>query len=684
MNKAFLDYLFTKNILVGNENTCDDSFEVLFSLARFFGIRVTKGHEYATLDTIKFVQEQLSSHAVSKVFYSGFPKSVLELTKDEYLFDQIFSYYKTYGLGLFSNPTHSIMEEAFIRTAFTEKTKEVRFEILNEKEALVKLTELIENLLTSTRPLSKSQYELVLAYKLEYNYKVLESGSKDTILKLLVDTKDYDLCSLISLSDVVKLVDYINYTNYNKTKLNNLNLKNRDRVFITKILDQIFDDGYINIKECFEKKQIWCGLLHHIHYKPKTVIAVEFVNLMRGNTNESAYSEFERHMLDNDIRGAVNSIIKNKGTTVLLRKLNYILSRCNNDEDLDYIINNLSSDNVIVLIQLLQNYSLYNKNQRRTFTFVKYNMLKAHTETEEEYNSSKSMLNDEIVIKLIDRLSENLKKALKGRVGKVYVSENMKNIALPIQEATSNGGYGSLTKGSIIPLPKDKKIRAFTYWEKVNDIDLSAIGICLDGSQIEFSWRTMYDKNSECIVYSGDQTSGYNGGAEYYDVDIDLIKKKYNKLKYIVFCNNVYSMLKFSSVECKAGYMLRDKIDSGEIFEPKTISSSFKIDCDSTFAYLFGIDLEKNAFVWLNCSNAANSQVAGTNTINYLAKYFKATEIINYYTLFEMMADELVDDPSLADIVVTDDEYSVLENQELIRSYDFEKILTYLNKKNGS
>lgn len=679
MDKIFIDYLYTKNILVGEQNKSNDSFEVLFSLARFYGIRVSKGHEYATLDLVKYLGTKLYSPAANNSFYKGFPESVLKLTKDEYLFDQVFSYYKTYGLGLFGNSTHSIMEENFIRLAFNENLEERIVEIITEEEAFDRLTEIVINLLKSSRPLSGIQYEIVLAYINIYNYKLTECNSKHTLIQLLYDRKDYSLCSLLSLSDVIKLVDFINRDEYWNNNLKDLHFKNKHRKFFAKVLDCMFEDGYINIKECFEKKKIWAGFLHHIHYKPKTELAVEFVNLMRGNTNESAYSEFERHMLDNDIKKAVDSILESKGTTVLLRKLNYVLSRCTSDEDADYVISKLSSNNAIVIIQLLQTYYTYEPYKKRTFVFTKNNKLCVHKETEEEYNKSKSMISEKIVSKLVEKLKLNLNNLLSNKLGSVYVSEEMKNIALPIQETASNGGYGYLPKGSIIHLPSDKKIRAFTYWEKVDDIDLSVIGICYDGSQIEFSWRTMADRNSKAIVYSGDQTSGFNGGSEFFDVDVKKIKKKYNKLKYLVFCNNVYSSVPFSNVVCRAGYMLRDKVDSGEIYEPKTVKSSFVINAESTFAYLFGLDLEKSAFVWLNLSNSSHSIVAGENDLAYLQKYFKATEVINYYTFMEMMATNLVDDPNDASIVVTDAEYEAKEGQELIRSYDFEKILKYIN-----
>ena len=139
--------------------------------------------------------------------------------------------------------------------------------------------------------------------------------------------------------------------------------------------------------------------------------------------------------------------------------------------------------------------------------------------------------------------------------------------------------------------------RSFTYWEKVDDIDLSAIGLREDGSYQEFSWRTMFDRTGDGIVYSGDQTSGYDGGSEYFDVDPVLFRKRYPSVRYLVFCDNVFSGVPFSSCICRAGYMIRDRIDSGEVFEPKTVQSSFAANGQSTFCYLFALDLDANDFI---------------------------------------------------------------------------------------
>ena len=249
-------------------------------------------------------------------------------------------------------------------------------------------------------------------------------------------------------------------------------------------------------------------------------------------------------------------------------------------------------------------------------------------------------------------------------------------MALPLQEDASQGGFGVLTKGSRLPIDRDKKVRAFTYWERVNDIDLAAFGLTIDGEQEEFSWRTMAGRTPDAIIYSGDETSGFEGGSEYFDVDLDLLEEKYPNIRYIVFTDNVYSGTPFDRCFCKAGYMIRDRMDSGEVFEPKTVESSFLVTCKSTFAYLFGIDVSKREFVWMNIARQGNTRVAGVQSMEFLMEYFGITSIINMYTFFEMLASETTENPDEAEVIVSD---TIPEDgRTIIRSYDFEKIMALM------
>lgn len=335
------------------------------------------------------------------------------------------------------------------------------------------------------------------------------------------------------------------------------------------------------------------------------------------------------------------------------------------------------SVNSTVLLQMVYQYRNYKASkQPRTFKFTKNNLMRVHRETDDEVSRRHSILSDrtreiaEKVVKqkLVDRLAGTIDK-------KVWVDPGMKRIAVPIQNSTGSSGFGILPTGSRVKIPNGKKIRAFTYWEKVNDIDLSCFGVSEDGDFEEFSWRYMWHKQSDAVIFSGDETSGYNGGSEYFDINVEAFKREYPNSRYVIFCDNVFSMKDFSQCYATGGFMVRDEDDSGEIFEPKTVQTSFRVTADTTYCYLFAIDLKKMEMIWLNIAREDRYAIAGESEMEFLLDYFKLTEAFNVYKLFKTAAKTIVERPEEADVVVTAKEYLARNGQEVIHPYDTEKIM---------
>ena len=688
MRRYFRDYLFQKHILVAErkdlpERQEDEAFAVLFALASLFGVRITEGEQLATRAMISFVSQQLGEN-VPEPFYRGFPESVRELCAEELLYDQLLHYIRTYGLGDFSEAGHSVYEETFERTAFREGVQVKNFVILDEDGAERKMAQLTEDLLAGTRPLSEQQYAVVLHYLEDFGYQPPRIASKNTAVRLLLDLRDPRLARHLMLSDVIRLTEELQYRKYHKENIRSLNLQNRDRKFLTEVMETLFEAGRCDTETCFEKRDAWNGLLHHLHYRPKTEAGRAFTDLMRGKENRSVYAAFERHMAEGDVREALLCLQRGKGSGAVLRNLQYLLSRCGSEEDVAFVLHHTDTRNVIVLLQLLIRYGSYDPEEgARAFTFSKFNRLLVHQETEAESTRRRSRIGAERAQQAAGVLYEQLRKAVGGSLGKVYIDPDMRRYALPLQESTSQGGYGVLPKGTRLPIGEGKIIRAFTYWEGVDDIDLSVIGIDGKGGQTEFSWRTMALRQMGAITYSGDQTSGFYGGSEYFDIHAEQFRKRWPAVRYLILCDNVYSDKRFSDCLCKAGYMVRDKKGSGKVFEPKTVRSAFRVDCDSRFAYLFGIDLETREFVWLNEARNSGAAVAGTTSLDFLKEYFHTTEVMNQYTFFELLARETVGSPEEAEVIVTDKDGTWPEGAEVIREYDFEKTMALMNGSRG-
>ena len=343
--------------------------------------------------------------------------------------------------------------------------------------------------------------------------------------------------------------------------------------------------------------------------------------------------------------------------------------------------------NPVILIQLLYQYYNYRNDGERIFRFIRNERMLIHRETEQEVSHRKSRLSPHVQRIAAEAVRKQLRDSLKGRITeKIYIDPAMRRIAVPIQTATGQNGFDILPTGSRITIPKGKKIRAFTYWEKVNDIDLSCFGVSENGQQKEkeFSWRTMFGEQSDAVLFSGDETSGYNGGSEYYDIDMDEFQNRHPDLRYLVFCNNIFSdsgRTHFKDCFCKAGFMMRDISDSGEVYEPKTVKTAFRMTTDSSFGYLFAIDLKMREMVWLNINREGNHAIAGQSDMAWLMDFLKVTDVFNVYDLYAMCAgaDNIAETPHSAKIVVTaDDGYTGTEDQMVVYRWSTEKMLQLL------
>ena len=93
MKERYKDYLFEKHILV-SEGAGEEEhiFEILFAMAHFFGVKITKGEKFVRYEMIKELSERLGEY-VPEPFYRGFPQSVRTLSTEELAFDQLLHYY---------------------------------------------------------------------------------------------------------------------------------------------------------------------------------------------------------------------------------------------------------------------------------------------------------------------------------------------------------------------------------------------------------------------------------------------------------------------------------------------------------------------------------------------------------------------------------------------------------------
>lgn len=352
MKDLYKYYLFNKHVLVNDtpKQEFDPPFATLVTLGRKFGIRIKENPELANESMIHDAADYLGEY-VPEPFYRGFPNTVREMSPNQLLFDQLYHYTQTYGCGWFNDPGHSIFEgkEAEIeRVIYNEDIPPKEFRILPEEEAIEFLKSCMMDLLGSNRPLNAFQVNLIeLGWK-DFSTDILPEHipCKDTAIFLLYQFKDLSFCRYLKLSDVIKLVHYIQWTQYRSENLKKLNLKNQDRKLITNVINELIrldlaseNKEYCDYTECFEKRRLWCGLFHHLHYKPpkENGLMGRFIDDVRNNRNFSVYKTFEEHMAKGNYSLAAGALARRKSKSELIRHLNYILSRCQTDAEIEEV-----------------------------------------------------------------------------------------------------------------------------------------------------------------------------------------------------------------------------------------------------------------------------------------------------------------------------------------------------------
>jgi hypothetical protein len=200
--------------------------------------------------------------------------------------------------------------------------------------------------------------------------------------------------------------------------------------------------------------------------------------------------------------------------------------------------------------------------------------------------------------------------------GKVYFDPALEGVYVPFSNSTQRA---NLPRGSRFKIPEDKNVvRGFVYWKNTDtervDIDLSASFLDEDFKLIE-SCAYYNQRSGEYTAMSGDITNAPSGAAEYVDIDIAKLKEteqyKDKRYRYVVITNKVYTGQSFRFIhenggEAYCGFMLRNDLKSGEIFEPKTVKEKVILESNSNNNISVIIDMKTMEYIWVDYSGRGN------------------------------------------------------------------------------
>jgi len=203
----------------------------------------------------------------------------------------------------------------------------------------------------------------------------------------------------------------------------------------------------------------------------------------------------------------------------------------------------------------------------------------------------------------------------------------------------------------------EQKPEVETFRQIRTDIDLS-LGLYNENwDYIEhISYTNLRSEKFDGLYHSGDIVDAPEGASEFIDMDILTLRER--QVRYAVF--NVYSYTEqgFNEIpECFFGWMEREDINTGEIFEPKTVVNKIYLASPTTICLPVVFDLKLRKAIWLDVSlrsdpNWVNNLEANRNNVVLISKALIEMNKPNLYDLFMLNVQargELVDDPKNAD-----------------------------------
>ena len=540
------------------------------------------------------------------------------------------------------------------------------YTIIDKKKADEVLKEEALNLAAYKRPFSQEEEGMFL-YLFDYGYfdKKADIACRDNIFRLLA--RDINFAKRLDKKDLVKF-SLIVFGDFNHG-LEETYKRHKDEREVKALM------AAVNlVKDCpLTKRQS--------KYFNKLVKLSKGVKGKEDN-HQSPYVIFERLMKKGQFISAAE-FLKNEGS-LLERNLKYILSRCEDEYQLNAVLGLLESKNPAVLFQILSSLMDDAKGNRRVFKFTKIRIARTHIETSREAKYRQSCLTNKQkrIVKniLLDKIEYYY--LMQPKIGKFYINEEFKKVALPINTSTSGRGVDVLPSGSRIKFEGDF-LRIFCHWDGVRDIDASLVFLkekelpapMTSLNDAYLSWRNYHSSPfEECALCSGDDTS--ENGTEYQDIDIKgILDKGY---RYAFACINGYGEL-FNKGTIIQGLQIKKHLDT-KAWDPKNIEFQMNIVGDCRSFTGFAVDLLNKEIIIINTLTNCGP-VVEPEQVNVARRYVSDYYLeFNMYSLLALIGNK-VNTPEEAEYVFDSKYQPKDDSQKVIRPYDIAALTALVNIK---
>ena len=617
------------------------------------------------------LKEITGSDKVYNPMYPNFPESVMKKDDFELYFNAIVHYW-SFGTLL---PYEEKEERAPLFN--TAKVKVLEAGSFND------LNDIFNNLCASKTSLSKNDVDdmifILNSVKVTLPDEIPFKENAACVCRLLVDTgvdTDGSLCKkyVKTATDILRLITAMSDGDVSlaeNTKFRNL--KRSERRIIMNLLA-----GCGNAAEDMNRYAgRWIRVGEKLHpgefakNERYTKVVQAFGVIRNDGKIQSFAGKVDAAVASGDVNAVVSLLKKRPGE--FARRIDFLLRTFDKDADRKTVIMGFASVakdvSSTVLLQVREHFiNKLNGNDDMRVFFPKGNLARSYY-----VKNNKTETVSEDAMKMVIAVCESALVNIYGNrefLGKVYIDEALKNYTVPFSLRSAGKTMTAVSRGSRIAIDDSAKIiRPFIWWtntkDNIIDVDLSIAVFADDWNCLEHVSYSNLKSSRFGICHSGDITNGGpvdgEGVAEFIDLDIE--KALSAGARYAVFNVYNFSNENFSKMEHAAfGFMTRNDMKIGEIFEPSTVKQRMDLASATTTCIPVIFDLKERVFVWCDMALTADHVRAGYGGINVesnlpsvvvTCKAIVDVKKPNLYDLFTFNATArgvITDNPDEADI----------------------------------
>lgn len=617
------------------------------------------------------LKELTGADKVYNPMYPNFPESVMEKGDFELYFNAIVHYWSFGTLLPYEEKEERV---PLFNTAKVKVLEAGSFDDLNG---------IFNNLCASKTSLSKNDVDdmifILNSAKVTLPDEIPFKENIARICRLLVDTSvdtDGSLCRkyIKTATDVLRLVTAMSDGDVSlaeNTKFRNL--KRGERRIIMNLLA-----GCGNAAEDMNRYAgRWIRVGEKLHpgefakNEHYTKVVQAFDIIRNDGKIQSFAGRVDAAVASGDVNTVVSLLKKRPGE--FARRIDFLLRTFNKDADGKAVIMGFASIakdvSSTVLLQVREHFinKLDGSDDMRVF-FPKGNLARSYY-----VKNNKAETVSEDAMKMVIAVCESALVNIYGNrefLGKVYIDKTLKDYTVPFSLRSAGKTMTAVSRGSRIAIDDSAKIiRPFIWWtntkDDIIDVDLSVAVFADDWNCLEHVSYSNLKSSRFGICHSGDITNGGpvdgEGVAEFIDLDIE--KALSAGARYAVFNVYNFSDKNFSKMEHAAfGFMTRNDMKIGEIFEPSTVKQRMDLASATTTCIPVIFDLKERVFVWCDMALTADHVRAGYGGINVesnlpsvvvTCKAIVDVKKPNLYDLFTFNATArgvITDNPDEADI----------------------------------